>query len=60
MGGLYCIIEAMVDRIAGCAEPVAMALKKHIMDLDTIVAVRHPDMENRHVDYEIVTHVDVP
>ena len=45
----------MVDRIAGCAEPVAMALKKHIMDLDTIVAVKHPDMENRHVDYGIVT-----
>ena len=47
-------IGATVDRIAVCAESIALALKERISDLDTIVAVRHPEMENRHVDYEIV------
>lgn len=49
-------IDATVGRIAVCAEPIsiAMALKEHIVDLDTIVAVRHPDMERHHVNYDIV------
>jgi cytidine deaminase len=49
-------IDATVGRIAVCAEPIAiaMALKEHIDDLDTIVAVRHPDIERHHSKYEIV------
>ena len=47
-------IDATVGRIAVCAEPIAMLLKEQKSDLDTIVAVGHPDMERHHEDYEIV------
>ena len=49
-------IDATVGRIAVCAEPIAiaMALKEHKSDLDIIVAVRHPDIERNHAEYEIV------